>query len=79
MNVIVEFNSVMDLVDKLLKLDKRCRNDDKWLVYRVLRHYTPVYIPFTDFKKFPSFLGTRRDGTQQMIINDFPSFLVFRF
>lgn len=52
---IIEFKKVQDLVEQLLEIDERCRNDDKWLCYRVIGHFTRVYIPFEDFDKFPSF------------------------
>lgn len=55
MENIREFNKVYDLVLKLLESDMRCRNDDKWLTYRVFRHFTNIYIPFEDFGKIPSF------------------------
>ena len=55
MDVFEEFGSVEELVRLLLASDERCRRDDKWLVYRVLRHYSPVYIRYEDFVKFPSF------------------------
>ena len=52
---IIEFRNVQALVETILENDERARNCDKWLVYRVLRHFTNAYIPFEDFNKFPSF------------------------
>jgi len=55
METIYEFTKTQELVETLLKEEVRCRNDDKWLCYRVIRHFTKAYIPFEDFSKFPSF------------------------
>lgn len=55
-----EVASVKKIVLRLLAEDVRCRNDDKWLTYRVLRHYTKIYVPFEDFEKLPSFDTIRR-------------------
>lgn len=52
---LVEFNNTEDIVLHLLKTDERCRNDDKWLTYRTIRFFTNIFIPFEDFKRFPSF------------------------
>ena len=52
---ILEFDNTKDLVKKIMREDNRCRNDDKWLCYKVLRHFTKAYIPYEDFDKFPSF------------------------
>lgn len=60
MDTIQEFKQVQDLVEQLLSMDKRCRNDDKWLTYRVMRHYTNIYIPFEDFEKLPAFETIKR-------------------
>ena len=56
----VEIHKVTDLVLDLLKDDVRCRNDDKWLTYRVMRFFTNIYIPFEDFKKIPAFETIKR-------------------
>tara|TARA_R100001530_G_C4312975_1_gene153568 strand:+ start:491 stop:787 length:297 start_codon:yes stop_codon:yes gene_type:complete len=55
-----ELNSVYNLVNNLLTIDERCRNDDKWLTYRVMRYYTPIFIPFNDFAKIPAFETIKR-------------------
>lgn len=55
-----EFKKVGELVLDLLKNDERCRNDDKWLTYKVMRHYTNIYIPFDDFHKMPAFETIKR-------------------
>jgi len=60
MNTQTEIKKVSDIVLKLLKEDVRCRNDDKWLTYRVMRHFTKIYIPFEDFKKIPAFETVKR-------------------
>lgn len=60
MNTIYEFDKVSELVEKLLENEERCRNDDKWLTYRVMRHFTNIYIPFDDFAKMPAFETIKR-------------------
>lgn len=60
MNTKQEFKTVKELVLKLLAEDERCRNDDKWLTYRVMRHFTNIYINFDDFKKIPAFETIKR-------------------
>jgi hypothetical protein len=49
-------------VIELLKSDPRCRNDDKWLIWRYFREKAgiKIYIPFDDFNKMPSFESVRR-------------------
>lgn len=56
----IEFETVRDLVRDLLKKEPRCRNDDKWLIYRVMSHFTRVFIPYDDFDKFPSYESVSR-------------------
>ena len=51
---------VRAIVEKLLKSDRRCRHDTKWLTYMVMRHYTKIFIPFQDFLKIPSFESIAR-------------------
>lgn len=60
MNTEQEFKSVTEIVTELLKTDERCRNDDKWLTYKVMRKFTRMYIPFEDFKKIPAFETIKR-------------------
>jgi len=55
MNTSEEITKIKDIVEDLLKIDLRCRNDDKWLVYQVTRKFTKIFIPFEDFKKIPAF------------------------
>ncbi len=55
-----EFNTVTSLVLEILETDVRSRNCDKWLTYRVMRHFTNIYIPFEDFKKIPAFETIKR-------------------
>jgi len=47
---------------KLLKEDERCRNDDKWLIFRYVREVQGIdlYIPFDDFKRMIPFESVRR-------------------
>lgn len=49
-----EFSQVKDLVLKELSEDERTRNCDTYLVLKVLRYFTPAFIPFKDFGKLPS-------------------------
>lgn len=55
-----ELLKVKEYVLQLLEQDERCRNDDKWLTYCVMRKFTNIYIPFDDFQKIPSFESIRR-------------------
>lgn len=55
-----EIAKVSETVLRLLKEDERCRNDDKWLTYRVMREFTNIYIPFADFEKIPAFETIKR-------------------
>ena len=43
-----------DVVSKLLAEDLRCREDIKWLVYRVWSSYTKIFIPYESFENIPS-------------------------
>jgi len=54
-DVITELEQVGVLVEKILRDDERARNDDKWLIYKVMRQYTNIFIPFEDFAKLPAF------------------------
>ena len=49
-----------EIVERLLKQDRRCRTDTKWLTYRTMRYFTRIYIPFQDFLKIPSFESIAR-------------------
>jgi len=51
----LEIKKVKEIVEELLSQELRCRNDDKWLTYKVLRKFTNIYIPFQDFEKMPSY------------------------
>ena len=55
-----EITTVKKIVLKLLGEDVRCRNDDKCLTFRVMEHFTKIYIPFEDFKKIPAFETIKR-------------------
>lgn len=68
MKIYKEFENTKGLVEKLMQDDIRCRNDDKWLCYCVLRQYTNAFIPFKDFNKFPAFETITR--TRRIIQND---------
>jgi hypothetical protein len=58
--IILKLDSQKAVIEKLLKEDERCRNDDKWLTYRFFQHYTKIYIPFSDFKKIPAFANAQK-------------------
>lgn len=68
MDIEKEVQTIRNIVIKLLRDDPRCRNDDKWLIYRVMRYFTKIYIPFEDFSKIPAFDTIRR--TRQKIQNE---------
>lgn len=55
-----EVHNVKKQVLELLEKDIRCRNDDKYLTYCVMRKYTNIYIPFEDFGKIPAFETIKR-------------------
>jgi hypothetical protein len=55
-----EINKVSSIVEELLRKDERCRNDDKWLTYLVMRRFTKIFIPFEDFNKLPAFETVKR-------------------
>ena len=55
-----EFSTTEAQVRLLLATEERCRNDDKWLSYRVFEQIAKakgkyVFIPFELFREFPSF------------------------
>lgn len=49
-----------EIVERLLKTERRCRIDTKWLTYKTMRHFTKIFIPFQDFLKIPSFESIAR-------------------
>ena len=46
--------TIIKIVEEILKEDKKARDNNSWLLYRVWRKYTKIFIPFEDFKKLPS-------------------------
>lgn len=47
---------IKKIVEKLLKKDPRCREDDKWLIIQTLRKLGFVfYIDYRDLKDIPAF------------------------
>lgn len=58
----MEKDTIRSGVLRLLKEDERCRNDDKWLIWRFLREEAGVriFIPFEQFRDMPSFESIRR-------------------
>jgi hypothetical protein len=59
-----EIKTVKAIVEYLLLTNERCRNDDKYLTWSVMRHFTPIYIPFEDFEKIPAFETIKRVRAQ---------------
>lgn len=59
-DVINEIESVRNLVVSVLKEDTRARNDDNWLIYKVISRLTKIFISFEDFNKLPKFETIRR-------------------
>jgi len=55
-----EFDTVKVIIERLLREDVRTRNDDKYLTFRVMSHFTRIFIPFEDFKKMPQFESVSR-------------------
>ncbi|MFW9873009.1 MAG: hypothetical protein ACFFG0_07920 [Candidatus Thorarchaeota archaeon] len=54
-----------EIVENLLWEDKKCREDTKWLTYRVfqevaLNNGEHIYLPFKLMDKFPSFESVAR-------------------
>jgi hypothetical protein len=69
---IEELRTVAKIVREELANDERARNDDKWLTWKVMRHFTNIIIPFEDFVKMPSFESIRRVRQKiQNIDNEF--------
>jgi len=62
-----EIIKVEQIVREELRSDIRARNEDKWLTYKIMRKFTPMYLKFEDFCKIPSFETIRR--TRQQIQN----------
>jgi len=50
-----EMKRTKDLVKEILAQDERARNDDKWLILKVVGRITRIYIPYQDLEKIPSF------------------------
>jgi len=49
-----------EIIKKLLKEDEKCRNNEKWLCYKVYDEICKekgqgIFIPFRLFKKLPAF------------------------
>lgn len=60
-----EFKTIKALVYFLMQSEDRCRNDDKWLTYKVFQevakqHGEKIFIPFNIFKDFPAFETVKR-------------------
>lgn len=55
-------NSIEDGVRKLMSEDDRCREDDKWLIWKYVRNIDGIdlFIPFEDFDKMTSFESITR-------------------
>jgi hypothetical protein len=64
-NILTELNTLYQRVDKLLENENRCKNSDKWLIYRVLEEICSekgekLFIPWTLFDEFPSYESISR-------------------
>ena len=59
-NVRTSLKTQYEQIEWLLKTDERCRNDDKWLTWRLMKFYTNIYIPFEDFEKIPAFANSQK-------------------
>lgn len=63
---IEEFKTTKALVLHLLDTEERCRNEDKYLTYRVFETiarrngYNGIFIPFAIWDKFPAFETVKR-------------------
>ena len=60
-----EINTVKGLVLELLRIEEKCRNDDKWLTYQVfqtiaVQNGKRIFLPFELFEKFPAFETVKR-------------------
>ena len=60
-----EFKTVKALVYFLMQTEERCRNDDKYLTFRVFeiiakQHGKNIFIPFTLFDTFPAWETVKR-------------------
>ena len=63
------YNMVMDVLRK----DPRARDDDKWLILKVMSKLTKIYIPFEDLDKIPAFETITR--VRRKIQNDEKKYL----
>jgi hypothetical protein len=71
---------IRKIIEELLEQDARCRNDDKWLTYKVFERVARdngqgIFIPFNLFNKFPAFETIKR--TRATIQNKEGKFLQF--
>jgi len=55
-----EKDKVRNRVERLLEEDERTRNDDLWLIYKIWRQESKVFIPFEDFQTLTSAETVRR-------------------
>ena len=61
-----EFDLVKDKVLEFMRDDERCRNDDKWLTIKVIRHFIEkaggtLYISFDKLCEIPAFETIKRN------------------
>jgi hypothetical protein len=59
-----EIETVKDIILRLLEKSDRARNDDKYLTFMVMRHFTNMYLNFEDFNKIPAFETIKRCRAQ---------------
>ena len=60
MVVMQEFARVSCWVKYWLAQDEECRNNDRLLIYRIMRCTTDIRISYDEFKKIPNFETVRR-------------------
>lgn len=65
-NITVKANPSKDTIRKgvmrLMRNDERCRNDDKWLIFRYIKDIQniKIFMPFAQFENMVSFESVRR-------------------
>ena len=66
METLKEFRTVKALIENLMETEERCRNDDKYLTYRVFEiiaknhGHRGIFIPFDIWDLFPAFETVKR-------------------
>lgn len=55
-----DIEKLKTIVESILRTNKKARNDDKFLIYLVVREFTNLKISFDEFSKAPSFESITR-------------------